>query len=128
MDSILSGDMIDPGYCPLQQSVPSEGKHTQVHTLVCQPEYSRQVVKVLCSASRPDSDPVDLVVQAVQEETQELLSVLLAARHTERTHSVRANNISNSLYSDVLFDHAVLLFLDSSQKKAEKKFDSIYKT
>lgn len=45
----------------------------------------RQVVEVLHSASRPDSDPVDLVVQSVQEETQELLSILLAAGHRKQS-------------------------------------------
>ena len=53
----------------------------QVHTLsVCQWDL-RQVVEVLHGPSRPDGDPVDLVVQAVQEETQELLGILLAAGH-----------------------------------------------
>lgn len=51
------------------------------HT-ICHVDYLRQVVEVLHSASWPDGDPVDLVVQTVQEETQKLLSVLLAARHT----------------------------------------------
>lgn len=40
--------------------------------------YSREVVQVLHAAPGPDGDPVDLVVQPVQEEAQELLSVLLA--------------------------------------------------
>lgn len=40
------------------------------------------MVQVLGAPSRPDRDPVDLVVQPVQEETQELLSVLLAVTHT----------------------------------------------
>lgn len=42
-------------------------------------KHLRQVVKVLYGASWPDGDPVHLVVQSVQEETQELLSILLAA-------------------------------------------------
>lgn len=45
-------------------------------------EYLRQVVEVLHCAPRPNRDPVDLVVQTIQEETQKLLSVLLAAKHT----------------------------------------------
>lgn len=47
-----------------------------------QPVHSRQVVEVLDASSGPDGDPVDLVVQPVQEEAQELLSVLLAAGGT----------------------------------------------
>lgn len=54
--------------------------HTNTHT-ACKTDYLRQVVEVLYSASRPDCDPVDLVVQAVKQETQKLLSVLLAAGH-----------------------------------------------
>lgn len=42
--------------------------------------HSRQVVEVLDASPGPDGDPVDLVVQPVQEEAQELLSILLAAR------------------------------------------------
>lgn len=52
-----------------------------------QPVHSRQVVEVLDASSGPDGDPVDLVVQPVQEEAQELLSVLLAARGQERRMS-----------------------------------------
>lgn len=40
------------------------------------------MVEVFHSASWPDGDPVDLVVKAVKEETQELLSILLATKHT----------------------------------------------
>lgn len=46
--------------------------------------HSRQVVEVLDASSGPDGDPVDLVVQPVQEEAQELLSVLLAAGGQQR--------------------------------------------
>lgn len=52
------------------------------HVLIPTDCYSRQVVKVLAAAPRPDGDPVDLVVQPVQEEAQELLSVLLAVKET----------------------------------------------
>lgn len=48
------------------------------------PVHSRQVVEVLDASSGSDGDPVDLVVQPVQEEAQELLSVLLAARGYRR--------------------------------------------
>lgn len=53
-------------------------------------KHLRQVVEVLYSASWPDSDPVDLVVQSVQEETQELLSILLAVGNRCRDTSADA--------------------------------------
>lgn len=62
------------------------GAGTHTHT-VCQADYLRKVVEVLYCASRPDSHPVHLVVQAIQEETQELLSILLAAGHRNRNIS-----------------------------------------
>lgn len=42
------------------------------------------MIKVFHGASRPDGDPVDLIVQTVQEKTQELLGVLLTVKHTYR--------------------------------------------
>lgn len=53
-------------------------------------KHLRQVVEVLYGASRPDGDPVDLVVQSVQEEAQELLSILLAAGNRRRDVSADA--------------------------------------
>lgn len=54
---------------------------------MCEFRYLRQVVKVFHGASWSHSDPVDLVVQAVQEEAQELLSILLAAKHNVKRES-----------------------------------------
>lgn len=51
-----------------------------------QPVHSRQVVEVLDASSRPDGDPVDLVVQPVQKEAQELLGILLAAGGTRQAN------------------------------------------
>lgn len=54
----------------------------------------RQVVEVLHSAPRPDGDPVDLVVQSVQEETQELLSILLAAGRRKQSERVTSADVT----------------------------------
>lgn len=46
-------------------------------------QYLRQVIKIFDSASGPDRDSVDFIVQAVEEEAEELLSVLLAGEDTK---------------------------------------------
>lgn len=43
-------------------------------------KHLRQMIEVVVGWTRPDCDPVHLVVQTVQQEAQKLLSILLAER------------------------------------------------
>ncbi len=81
----------------------------------------RQVVEVLYSASRPDSDPVDLVVQAVQEETQELLSILLATRHRNSRSELEISADYSLLYSDVFLISTVMSVSDRKDVRQRVK-------
>lgn len=94
----------------------------QVHTqTVCQAHYLRQVVEVLHSASRSDSDPIDLVVQAIQEETQELLSILLAAKHTV---SWKQKHQPLDLWSSQIISQAKAKFSDVTRCTSVSKTQS----
>lgn len=78
-----------------------------------QPVHSRQVVEVLDASSGPDGDSVDLVVQPVQEEAQELLSVLLAARGQERRMSAEGRGCKKPFFFYIYFKRLFLsLILD----------------